>query len=60
MPERFFVDDGAITLSGVVVEGGLAGHLAHTIGARFPLDQIVSAHEAVEAGAFGNEVIELA
>ncbi|TMH73829.1 MAG: NADPH:quinone reductase [Betaproteobacteria bacterium] len=37
-----------------------AGHLAHTIGARFPLDQIASAHEAVEAGAFGNVVIELA
>ncbi|MFM9568703.1 hypothetical protein ACKI1R_47575, partial [Streptomyces turgidiscabies] len=26
------------------------GRLDHTVGARFPLDRIVEAHEAVEAG----------
>ncbi len=33
--------------------------LQHTIGHRFSLDQIAQAHEAVEAGAFGNVVIDL-
>ena len=36
-----------------------AGNLQHTIGARFTLDQIVQAHEAVEAGQLGNVVIDL-
>lgn len=36
-----------------------AGQLQHTIGARFSLDQIVQAHEAVEAGQLGNVVIDL-
>jgi NADPH2:quinone reductase len=36
-----------------------AGQLQHTIGARFSLDQIVKAHEAVEAGQLGNLVIDL-
>ncbi len=36
-----------------------AGQLQHTIGARFSLDQIVKAHEAVEAGQLGNVVIDL-
>ncbi|WP_207484119.1 NADPH:quinone reductase [Arenibaculum pallidiluteum] len=37
-----------------------AGSLAHTVGARFPLDGIVDAHEAVEAGSvLGNVVIDL-
>ena len=36
-----------------------AGQLQHTIGARFTLDQIVQAHEAVEAGQLGNVVIDL-
>jgi NADPH2:quinone reductase len=36
-----------------------AGKLQHTIGARFSLDQIVQAHEAVEAGQLGNVVIDL-
>jgi NADPH2:quinone reductase len=36
-----------------------AGGLQHTIGARFTLDQIVKAHEAVEAGQLGNVVIDL-
>ena len=35
------------------------GQLQHTIGARFTLDQIVKAHEAVEAGQLGNVVIDL-
>jgi NADPH2:quinone reductase len=35
------------------------GQLQHTIGARFSLDQIVQAHEAVEAGQMGNVVIDL-
>jgi NADPH2:quinone reductase len=36
-----------------------AGQLKHTIGANFSLDQIVQAHEAVEAGQLGNVVIDL-
>jgi NADPH2:quinone reductase len=36
-----------------------AGQLQHTIGARFTLDKIVKAHEAVEAGQLGNVVIDL-
>ncbi len=36
------------------------GTLKHAIGQRFPLEQIVQAHEAVEAGAFGNVVVDLA
>lgn len=36
------------------------GRLDHTIGARFPLERIVDAHEAVEAGrTLGNVVIDL-
>lgn len=36
------------------------GRLRHTVGARFGLDQIVAAHEAVEAGRLiGNVVVEL-
>lgn len=35
--------------------------LAHTIGARFPLEDIAAAHEAVEAGrVLGNVVIDIA
>jgi NADPH2:quinone reductase len=37
----------------------VAGQLQHTIGARFSLNQIVQAHEAVEAGQLGNVVIDL-
>ncbi len=34
--------------------------LAHTIGARFPLDEIATAHETVEAGrAVGNIVVDM-
>ena len=37
-----------------------AGALAHAIGARFPLDRIADAHEAVETGAtIGNVVVDL-
>jgi NADPH2:quinone reductase len=36
-----------------------AGQLKHTMGARFKLDQIVQAHEAVETGQMGNVVIDL-
>jgi NADPH2:quinone reductase len=36
------------------------GKLQHTIGARFPLDDIAAAHEAVEAGSLiGNVVLDL-
>jgi NADPH2:quinone reductase len=34
--------------------------LQHTIGPRFKLADIVQAHEAVEAGAFGNVVVDVA
>jgi NADPH2:quinone reductase len=38
-----------------------AGSLVHAIGARFPLDRIADAHEAVEAGrTIGNVVVDLA
>ena len=37
-----------------------AGTLKHTIGARFPLDDIAAAHEAVEGGkVIGNVVVEM-
>ena len=37
-----------------------AGRLSHTIGARFTLDDIAAAHEAVEGGkVLGNVVVEL-
>jgi NADPH2:quinone reductase len=37
-----------------------AGQLQHSIGPRFPLAQIVQAHETVEAGkALGNVVVDL-
>ena len=43
-----------------ITEMLVAGRLDHTIGARFPLDRIVEAHEAVEGGqVMGNVVIEL-
>jgi len=35
-----------------------AGTLQHHIGPRFPLDRIVEAHEAVEAGSNGNVIVE--
>jgi NADPH2:quinone reductase len=37
-----------------------AGTLKHLIGEHFPLEQIVAAHEAVEAGAFGNVIVDIA
>ena len=38
-----------------------AGRLIHVIGARFPLDRIVPAHEAQERGSvIGNIVIDVA
>jgi NADPH2:quinone reductase len=44
-----------------ITEMLVAGRLDHTIGARFPLERIVEAHETVEGGrVMGNVVIELA
>jgi len=38
-----------------------AGSLIHTVSARFPLDRIVAAHEAVEGGkVMGNVVVDIA
>lgn len=38
-----------------------AGEIEHTIGARFALDEIAAAHEAVERGALiGNVIVDLA
>ena len=42
-------------LSQVLAEGVLT----HTIGAKFGLDEIAAAHEAVEAGLIGNVVVDL-
>jgi NADPH2:quinone reductase len=36
-----------------------AGTLQHHIGKHFPLDQIVEAHECVEAGSNGNVILDL-
>jgi NADPH2:quinone reductase len=36
-----------------------AGEIKHAIGERFPLERIVDAHEAVEAGAFGNVIVDI-
>lgn len=36
-----------------------ADKLRHAIGQRFPLDRIAEAHEAVEAGAFGNVIVDV-
>lgn len=37
-----------------------AGRLKHSVGARFPIDEIVAAHEAVEAGkVIGNVVVDV-
>jgi len=35
-----------------------AGTLLHHVGPRFPLERIVDAHEAVEAGSNGNVIVE--
>jgi len=36
------------------------GRLVHNVAATFPLDQIVSAHEAVERGVGGKVVLQIA
>jgi NADPH2:quinone reductase len=35
------------------------GKLQHAIGEHFPLDRIAEAHEAVEAGSFGNVIVDI-
>ena len=35
------------------------GTLEHLVGEHFPLEKIVAAHEAVEAGAFGNVIVDI-
>lgn len=46
----------AIAELGVLLQ---QGRLKTKIAARYPLDEIVAAHEAVEKGAFGNVVLEI-
>jgi NADPH2:quinone reductase len=36
------------------------GALTHQLGPRFPLDQVVQAHQAVEGGAIGNVIVDVA
>ena len=36
-----------------------AGKIRHAIGEHFPLDRIAAAHEAVEAGSFGNVIVDI-
>lgn len=56
MPEHA-QDDGAADVVRLVE----AGRLMHVIGARFPLERIVEAHEAQESGKVtGNIVVEVA
>ena len=38
----------------------VAGALSHHIGAYFPLDQVIQAHQAVEGGAIGNVIVGVA
>jgi NADPH:quinone reductase len=38
----------------------IQGKLKHAIGEHFPLDRIAEAHERVEAGSFGNVIIDIA
>ena len=55
MPERA-QDEGAAD----VLRLCEAGRLLHVIGARFPLERIVEAHEAQESGkVMGNIVVEV-
>jgi len=43
-----------------IVQACEAGQLSHAIAARFPLEQLAEAHEAVEGGqAIGNVVVEI-
>ena len=37
-----------------------SGELSHLIGPRFPLDDVVQAHQAVEGGAIGNVIVDVA
>ena len=37
-----------------------SGALSHLIGPRFPLDHVVQAHQAVEGGAIGNVIVDVA
>jgi NADPH2:quinone reductase len=37
-----------------------AGKLQHALGEHFPLDRIAEAHERVEAGSFGNVIVDIA
>jgi NADPH:quinone reductase-like Zn-dependent oxidoreductase len=56
MPERA-KDEAARDVTHLVE----TGRLIHVIGARFPLDKIVEAHEARESGGVtGNIVVEVA
>ena len=34
--------------------------MTHLLGPRFPLESIVEAHQAVEAGAIGNVTLDIA
>ncbi len=37
-----------------------AGALSHHIGPHFPLDEVIQAHQAVEGGAIGNVIVDVA
>jgi NADPH2:quinone reductase len=38
----------------------VAGALSHHIGPHFPLDEVIQAHQAVEGGAIGNVIVDVA
>ncbi len=63
---RFYIvynQPSEVRAAGVAAINNLLGQgrLVHAIGARFPLDRIVEAHEAVEKGAVtGNVVVDIA
>jgi NADPH:quinone reductase len=52
-------DEQRATYTAALNELLTAGRIKHAIGKHFPLDRIAEAHEAVEAGSFGNVIVDI-